>query len=109
MHSIVPILQIPEILRILILTNHRTPPLWIADQVRNDGPGCIPALWILDQVQNDGRFCENLMVGEAGFEPARFSPHAPKACASAIPPLPLYARIHQNRNLQQPDNLQPLI
>ena len=28
------------------------------------------------------------LVGEAGFEPARPQPHAPKACASTIPPLP---------------------
>ncbi len=28
------------------------------------------------------------LVGEAGFEPARPKPHAPKACASTIPPLP---------------------
>ena len=27
-------------------------------------------------------------MGEAGFEPARPKPHAPKACASTIPPLP---------------------
>ena len=27
---------------------------------------------------------------EAGFEPARPKPHAPKACASTIPPLPHY-------------------
>ena len=27
-------------------------------------------------------------MGEAGFEPARPQPHAPKACASTIPPLP---------------------
>lgn len=31
------------------------------------------------------------LVGEAGFEPARPKPHAPKACASTIPPLPLNA------------------
>ena len=31
---------------------------------------------------------ERLVVGEAGFEPARPKPHAPKACASTIPPLP---------------------
>ena len=55
------------------------PPLWIADQVRNDGPGWLgalrfaelpmngwvksrmtgtrPRLWIAGQVQNDGRPC----------------------------------------------------
>ena len=28
------------------------------------------------------------LVGEVGLEPTRPKPHAPKACASAIPPLP---------------------
>ena len=41
-----------------------SPHLWIADQVRNDGPGwlvlscftrvALPPLWIADQVRNDG-------------------------------------------------------
>ena len=33
-------------------------------------------------------FPQRILVGEAGFEPARPKPHAPKACASTIPPLP---------------------
>ena len=38
MLRIVIILKIHSILEILILTDHRAPrPLWIADQVRNDG------------------------------------------------------------------------
>ena len=28
------------------------------------------------------------LVGEVGFEPTRPKAHAPKACASTIPPLP---------------------
>ena len=43
------------------MTAARLPPLWIADQVHNDGvwdagmtAARLPPLWIADQVRNDG-------------------------------------------------------